>query len=188
MNLIGRRDFLKLAGAAALTFPRLGKSEAPGAQALDKPRPNLLLVITDQQFAEVMSCRMGKQYLNTPAMDGLAAGGLLCTRAYSSNPLCMPLRNSLFTGRYPHETGVTSNDHSVDLDPQKFPCMGTYFRNAGYDAAYSGKWHLAFNVRQPQTHGFDIFTQNNLTPPRTFAELLETCKALRAKGITPLLR
>ncbi len=32
------------------------------------------------------------------------------------------------------------------LDPKEFVCLGTYFRNAGYDAAYSGKWHLCFNV------------------------------------------
>jgi choline-sulfatase len=172
-----RREFLKLAGAAALTFPMVGSLGLPVSQSsagknsgstslsLEKSvttRPNILLIITDQQFAEVMSCRMGKQYLHTPAMDGLAAGGLLCTRAYSSNPLCMPLRNSLFTGRYPHETGVTQNlGPEGGLDPQKFVCMGTYFRDAGYDAAYSGKWHLAFNVRQPQTHGFDIFTESH---------------------------
>ena len=42
-------------------------------------------------------------------MDGIAAKGMVFTRAYSSSPLCMPYRNSMFTGRYPHETGVTTN-------------------------------------------------------------------------------
>ncbi len=128
---------------------------------MEKSKPNILFIITDQQFAEVMSCRMGKQFLNTPSMDGLAAGGLLCSRAYSSNPLCIPLRNSLFTGRYPHETGITSNDTREPLDPQKFPCMGTYFRNAGYETAYSGKWHLNFNPRDQQAHGFEIFAEKS---------------------------
>ena len=42
------------------------------------PEPlNILFIMTDQQFAEVMSSRMGKQYLNTPTLDGLAARGLL---------------------------------------------------------------------------------------------------------------
>ena len=162
--MLKRRDFLKLAGAASLTFPMLGKTAGSTFQSLEKSataRPNILLIITDQQFAEVMSCRMGKQFLNTPAMDGLAAGGLLCTRAYSANPLCMPLRNSLFTGRYPHETGVTSNDTRDPLDPQKLPCMGTYFRNAGYATAYSGKWHINFNPRDQQAHGFEIFAEKS---------------------------
>ena len=164
MKSTTRRDFLKFAGAGALVWPLLGHSEISATPSAGKPsaaRPNLLLIITDQQFAEAMSCRTGQQYLHTPAMDGLAAGGLLCTRAYSSNPLCMPLRNSLFTGRYPHETGVTSNDDKAPLDPQKFPCMGTYFRNAGYDAAYSGKWHINFNPRDQQAHGFEICTENS---------------------------
>ena len=122
-------------------------------------RPNVLFIITDQQFADAMSCRMGKQYLNTPAMDRPGADGMLFTRAYSSNPLCMPLRNSVFTGRYPHETGVTPNARPQGgLDPKEFVCMGTYFRNAGYDTAYSGKWHLCFNAERSRAHGFEIVT------------------------------
>lgn len=129
-------------------------------------RPNLLFIITDQQSADVMSCRMGTQYINTPAMDSLAAGGMFFTRAYSSNPLCMPLRNALFTGRYPHETGVTMNARpkSGSLDAE-FICMGTYFRNAGYETAYSGKWHLCFKEKDPTTHGFKILDSRTKLKP-----------------------
>jgi choline-sulfatase len=131
-----------------------------GAQAASAARrPNVLFIITDQQSAEVMSCRMGNKYIDTPAMDRLAQRGLLFTRAYSSNPLCMPWRNSVFSGRYPHETGVTRNAPPEDgFDPKKFPCLGTYFRNAGYETAYSGKWHLCYNARDPSSHGFEILT------------------------------
>ena len=66
--------------------------------------------------------------------------GMLFTRAYSSNPLCMPFRNSVFTGRYPYETGVTQNaGPQGGLDPKEFVCLGTCFRNASYHTAYSGK-------------------------------------------------
>jgi len=140
---------------------------SPLAAAQAEQRPNVLLIITDQQFADAMSCRMGSAYINTPAMDGLAAEGMLFTRAYSSNPLCMPLRSSLFTGRYPHETGVTMN-----AQPQggslaaEFVSMGTYFRNAGYQTAYSGKWHLCFKEKDPGTHGFEILdSRSRLAPP-----------------------
>ena len=130
-------------------------------------RPNVLFVITDQQSGDAMSCRMGKQYVNTPAMDSLAAGGMLFTRAYSSNPLCMPLRNSLFTGRYPHETGVTKNakPEGGSLAPE-FISMGTYFRDEGYETAYSGKWHICLNEKDPDTHGFEILdAKSRLSPP-----------------------
>jgi arylsulfatase A-like enzyme len=108
----------------------------------DAAKPNLLFIITDQQFADAMSCRMGRQFINTPAMDSLATNGMVFTRAYAANPLCMPSRNSMFTGRYPHETGVTKNAVATF----EFADLGTYFRKAGYETAYFGKQHLAFAV------------------------------------------
>ncbi|MBT3376645.1 MAG: sulfatase-like hydrolase/transferase [Lentisphaerae bacterium] len=52
-------------------------------------RPNILIVMTDQQFADGMSCVMGRECLHTPHMDALAESGVRFTRAYSPNPLCM---------------------------------------------------------------------------------------------------
>lgn len=155
-----RRDFLKVLSSPA-TLPLLERTAQSGvvatAAAAPARRPNVLLIMTDQQCADAMSCRMGKGLVSTPVMDGLAAQGMLFTRAYSSNPLCMPLRNSLFTGRYPHETRVTANIGPADgLDPQEFTCMGTYFKNAGYETAYSGKWHLCFKIKDAATHGFEV--------------------------------
>jgi arylsulfatase A-like enzyme len=108
----------------------------------DAAKPNLLFILTDQQFADAMSCRMGQQFINTPAMDSLATNGMVFTRAYAANPLCMPSRNSMFTGRYPHETGVTKNAAARF----EFVDLGTYFNRAGYETAYFGKRHLAFDV------------------------------------------
>lgn len=129
-----------------LTAGLLTTGMAQGSEQKDS-RPNLLLIITDQQFAEAMSCRMGNEVIHTPAMDRLAQRGISFTRAYSSNPLCVPLRTALMTGRYPHETGISQNkDNGSYVD--KFKCMGNYFRDGGYAAAYSGKWHVAFSQKQ----------------------------------------
>jgi len=108
-------------------------------------RPNVLFIIVDQLCADDLSCRMGTQYLHTPAMDSLAQHGVTFTRAYCANPLCMPSRNSMFTGRYPHETQVTQNAR-VKLDPAEFVNLGDYFSQAGYRTAYFGKRHLCFAV------------------------------------------
>jgi arylsulfatase A-like enzyme len=133
-------------------------SAAASAPAI-ADKPNVVFVITDQQSADGMSCRMGKQFIDTPTMDRLAQTGMLFTRAYSSNPLCMPFRVSAFAGRYPHETGVTKNaGPKGGLDPKQFVCLGTYFRNAGYDTAYSGKWHLCYDRKDTKAHGFEIVT------------------------------
>lgn len=107
-------------------------------------KPNVLFIICDQLFAEAMSCRMGKKFINTPTLDRLAQSGVTFTQAYAANPLCMPSRNSIFTGRYPHETGVTKNQ-AVKLNPAEFVDMGTCFRRAGYETAYFGKRHLCFS-------------------------------------------
>jgi len=127
------------------------------AESTAQDKPNILFIITDQQFADAMSCRMGGEFINTPNMDHLAQTGTLFTRAYSPNPLCMPARSSIFTGRYPHETRVTQNaSPRGGLDAGEFVCLGSYFRHAGYDAAYSGKWHLCFDTKDTHAHGFEV--------------------------------
>jgi arylsulfatase A-like enzyme len=146
-----RRAFLKNSciAAAAIGAPSI----LTAASADD--RPNILFIMTDQQFGDAMSCRMGKKWLNTPAMDSLAASGTLFANAYSPNPLCMPARNSIFTGRYPHETGVTAN-RRAKIDTEDFLNMGNYFLRAGYDTAYFGKWHLCFDSKDSKAHGFQV--------------------------------
>ncbi|MHB8903119.1 MAG: sulfatase family protein, partial [Thermoguttaceae bacterium] len=140
---------------------------AGGLPAAAPDRPNVVLIMTDQQSADVMSCRMGTEWLRTPAMDQLAAEGMLFTRAYSSNPLCMPLRSSLFTGRYPHETGVTMNEKPAggELAPE-LVSMGTYFRQAGYETVYSGKWHLCWNDKDTARHGFEMLVGKKAGKPK----------------------
>ena len=135
---------------------------ACAATAMAAP-PNVLLVMTDQQTADALSFRMGRDYIHTPALDRLAARGTYFSRAYAPNPLCMPARNSLITGRFPHETGVTDNTAMYDgrvLDPAEFVTLGTYFARAGYRTGYYGKWHLAYDRDVLEQHGFfEIDTQ-----------------------------
>jgi len=146
-----RREFLKRVGLASMAAAAGGLHTL----AARKRRPNIVFIMTDQQFAETMSCRVGNRYINTPALDSLAAGGMLFTRAYAPNPLCMPARGSIFSGRYPHETQIQSNKRR-ELDLDEFPAMGTYFKNAGYDTGYVGKWHLCYNQKDKTQHGFDV--------------------------------
>ncbi len=150
---MNRREFLRTSCIAAVT------AQAPAlvaklAAAQPRGRPNILFIMTDQQFGDAMSCRMGSDYIHTPAMDSLAETGMMYTRAYTSNPLCMPARNSIFTGRYPHETRVTMNA-GARLDTKEFVNMGTYFRQGGYETYYVGKWHLCFDRKKTSAHGFE---------------------------------
>ena len=137
--MMNRRNFLQAAAAAPL--------------AAAQPRPNILIITTDQHAADAMSCRQGSRYIHTPHIDSLAANGRVFTRAYCANPLCVPSRTSLYTGRYPVETGIETNGQER-LDPKRYPLMGAIFQRAGYATGYFGKWHLPFDERTPEVHGF----------------------------------
>ncbi len=168
--MMDRRHFLKSAGfmiSGSALFTHVTDVMAAATAGAESKKPNIVFIMTDQQFGDAMSCRMGKRYLNTPAMDSLAENGVFFSRAYTPNPLCMPARNSIFTGRYPHETGVTQN-----ANPQggrlalEFVFMGTYFRNAGYTTAYTGKWHICLDSNDTQAHGFQILARPKLENPQ----------------------
>lgn len=149
-----RRAFLKAAGLAAAGAIANHSPRAAGSGGSRERRPNLLVILTDQQFADAMSCCIGREYIHTPNMDSLAATGMRFTRAYTANPLCVPARTSMFTGRYPHETGIQINT-SEKIAPEKFPCMGRIFQSAGYETGFFGKWHMPFVVARKDQHGFE---------------------------------
>jgi len=139
---VNRRSFVSLAGAAAAL---------PLSSAAPVTRPNILYIMTDQQWANTMSCA-GNADLRTPAMDSLAADGVRFEQAYCSNPLCVPSRTSMLTGKMPWETGVTINKTKHDLSA--FPMMGTFLSGAGYDCGYFGKWHIPIPATDIRHHGF----------------------------------
>ena len=82
-------------------------------------KPNVLFIMTDELSAETMSINLGTKFINTPNIDYLASHGVRFTNAYCANPLCVPSRSSIFTGRYPHELGIQNNDDTL-IDPVTF--------------------------------------------------------------------
>jgi len=118
---------LSLAASIALNANSAGISKSM--------QPNILLIITDQQTADAMSCA-GNNYLKTPAIDELADGGVLFKNNYVVQPLCLPFRSSLQTGRYPHEIGTINNGRSITGD---FPFLGNLVSSAAYTSDYIGK-------------------------------------------------
>ncbi|MFW6308805.1 MAG: sulfatase-like hydrolase/transferase, partial [bacterium] len=107
-------------------------------------KPNIILIITDQQQADMMSCA-GNDYVHTPAMDRLAASGVRFTRSYCTDPVCVPSRFSLMTGRMPLDIGLRGN-YADRIDPVpediKKQGLGWQLQEAGYETVYGGKVHL----------------------------------------------
>jgi arylsulfatase A-like enzyme len=101
---------------------------------------NVLFIITDQQRADHLGCA-GNPDLKTPNLDRLASEGIRFTNAYVANPICMPNRSTIFTGKYPSIHGVRCN--GINLDPN-IPTFTQTLLDNGYHTCSIGKIHLNF--------------------------------------------
>lgn len=101
-------------------------------------RPSFLFITTDQQRADTLGC-YGNPVIQTPHLDRLAATGMRLERAYVNNPLCMPARASLLTGRYPTAHRVRNNGIPLPTDE---PTLAATLHEAGYRTALIGKAHF----------------------------------------------
>ena len=122
------------------------------------PKPNILVLLTDQQSHHLMSCA-GTPWLKTPHLDRLAAGGARFTRAYCSNPVCVPSRFSMFTGRRPSAIGLRGNDSNglhAFTPAHEQASLGHLLRAAGYATWYGGKTHWPLGLT-PERLGFTGF-------------------------------
>lgn len=126
-------------------FALLAIAAFGNAFAEEDSRPNVLLLLTDQQTMRAMSA-YGNPHLHTPNMDRLARSGVRFDISYCAAPVCGPARSSILTGRLPHETGVNLNGQVPD---PTIPNLGQVFRRAGYETAWSGKWHLPASYPRP---------------------------------------
>ncbi len=116
------------------------------------PRPNILLITTDQQRYDTLGCcraPIGR----TPHLDRLAARGMIFDRCYDQNPVCIPSRACLQTGRYTWQHGVRYMESEIDTTPGLPTWERTFFdrlHDAGYHTAAFGKIHM-----MPDDRGFD---------------------------------
>jgi choline-sulfatase len=167
---IGRRSLFSAASSLVLTA-RAGVATA---------RPNILYVITDQQHAGMMSCT-GNRWLKTPVLDSLAAAGTRFELAYSANPVCVPARTSMMTGRYPSHFGILGNKAAPVPEEALPAALGHLFRRAGYRTVFGGKTHWP-RPMTPQSIGFEYLTNDERD------ELADTCaRFLRQKHEQPFL-
>ncbi len=136
--------------APAAMAPLAALKAAGQTGAASKPKPNVVLIISDQFRWDCIGA-MGLNPMGlTPNLDGMARRGVVFRSAMANQPVCAPARASIFTGEYPSKHGVWRN--GVPL-PTNATTIATELRQAGYTANYMGKWHLAPNDRAPATAG-----------------------------------
>ncbi|MHB9033393.1 MAG: sulfatase-like hydrolase/transferase, partial [Anaerolineae bacterium] len=99
-------------------------------------RPNILLIMTDQQRGDCLSCA-GHPVLMTPNMDTIAENGVRFTQAYSTCPTCIAARRSLLSGQFPRSHGMVGYRDGVPWNaPVTLPAALT---RAGYQTALVGR-------------------------------------------------
>ncbi|MPY69388.1 MAG: sulfatase-like hydrolase/transferase [Alphaproteobacteria bacterium] len=101
-------------------------------------RPNFLFIITDQHRGDYLGCT-GHPVLKTPHIDSIAARGRRFDRFYVANPVCMPNRATLVTGRMPSAHGVRGNGIPLSVRANTFIDL---LRAQGWRTALLGKSHL----------------------------------------------
>jgi arylsulfatase len=138
------------------------------------PSPNVIVIQVDQMRYDALGC-CGNPFAITPNLDRLAAQGARFDRHFAANPVCMPSRASLMTGRYPSGHGLWHN--GVALPRQSYvtfdreasgvaerqyegqiishvPTMPDTFAEAGYDTRAIGKLHLTPTGADP-AYGYE---------------------------------
>ncbi|MCX7017202.1 MAG: sulfatase-like hydrolase/transferase [Candidatus Sumerlaeota bacterium] len=116
--------------------------------------PNILVLLSDTHSACATGC-YGSPVARTPNLDWLAGEGVVFEAAYCQNPLCVPSRQSLVTGRRSFQTGVIHND--MPMPPLR--TIAHVLKERGYDTAALGKMHFIpdaeCSLGQERHHGFD---------------------------------
>lgn len=153
---MNRREFVRsgMVVSVAAQVPLAAPAEAP------RKRMNVLYVFGDQHRA----CSMpGQPYspVVAPAFEAFAKDGFVMENCISNYPLCMPYRGIFMSGRWPQQTGLMRNGPDSLLSEHEHG-LGQAFKDAGYQTAYVGKWHLYmgenhFVPKGPLRFGFDYW-------------------------------
>ncbi|TYB59075.1 sulfatase [Nonomuraea sp. PA05] len=132
------RRVMAVALAVVLVMGSVASQAGAGAGAAGmKKRPNIIFFLVDDMSADLL-----------PYMDvvsGLAKNGATFSDYYVSNSLCCPSRASMFTGQFPHNTGVATNKGSDGGGYQAFEkhegrTYAVALDQAGYRTGYLGKY------------------------------------------------
>jgi arylsulfatase A-like enzyme len=134
------------------------------ASAPQERKPNVLLIITDDQGYGDLGCH-GNAQIRTPHLDAFAKQSVRMSEFHVS-PVCSPTRASLLTGRYNYRTGVVDTYIGRSMMHGDELTLAERLGAAGYSTGIFGKWHLGDNY-----------------PLRAFDQGFQDCLTIRGGGI-----
>lgn len=116
-------------------------------------RPNVLLILTDNQAFEELSCH-GHPHVKTPHIDAFARESV-DFHNFHAPPFCSPSRALLLTGRYAMRSGIHNTIGGYSILHKDETTIADRLGKAGYRTGIFGKWHLGYSYPyQPQDRGF----------------------------------
>ena len=138
-------------------------------------RPNVILIITDQQRFDTIAA-LGFDYMETPHLDRMVREGVSFTNCHITAPSCAPARASLFTGYYPHTTGILKNgDRWTRSWVEDLSASGYHSVNVGKMHTSPFETPLGFHER------YVVENKDRYLEGRYYYD--EWDKALRARGL-----
>ncbi len=151
--------FARMALCLWLALPLLAPFSARSESEAAAPRPNIILIFTDDQGYHDLGC-FGSETIKTPHLDQMAEEGLRLTSFYAQ-PVCGVSRAALMTGSYPIRVGEPGNvKHLHTIPHPEEVTMAEVLKSAGYATALIGKWHLT-EKKAGAPGGFDPDTMPN---------------------------
>ncbi|MFC1766303.1 sulfatase, partial [Planctomycetota bacterium] len=132
------------------------------------PKPNIIVVYTDDHGYADLSCQGVFEDVKTPHIDALATGGVRMTDGYITAPQCVPSRGGLLSGQYQNKLGLESNAQFQEAGGlngfNSALTIAERLKQAGYTTGMAGKWHLGPGNKIVE-HGFDkVFYRNSNRP------------------------
>ncbi len=124
---------------------------APASRAVavdQNDRPNIIFIFTDDHASAAISA-YGSAVNQTPNIDRIAEQGVRFDNCLVTNSICGPSRAVILTGKYSHANGFLTNVNTFDGSQPTYTKM---LRDAGYQTAIVGKWHL-----KSEPTGFDYW-------------------------------
>ncbi len=139
-----RSSFLLLISIVALT---------PIAATAADERPNIVIILADDFGVGDIQAHYPDNKIATPHLDRLVRQGMSFTDAHSPSAVCSPTRYGLLTGRYSWRTRMQEwviAAYEPPLIAADRPTLPKLLKQAGYQTACIGKWHLGWNWPGPQ--------------------------------------
>ena len=166
---------MKIENKIALGCMFLTSAQAFAAEEVTKP--NILLIVTDQQSFNTISALRNAYtnhdtYSSTPNIDRLVNSGISFTNTYCANPVSVPSRFSMFTGLYGGKYNIRDNQHETSVQSNVVSAlnqfaMGNIFKAGGYQTYYAGKVHLPYATASggmfghPVSYGFTEYISDD---------------------------